>query len=293
MRNLGINVQWKYQRKHPVTPAMRVCYAERRNVDATGKYQAVQPASSTQSVEPVELSSPTGEDTKSLYQSLEDMQLRRPPRLSQQLGGPGNAMASTTPGLPYPLLHLPDKSYLEALSPTEINGISHATSLANHLGSPDDIRNAIDSYLRGSQTRMPILAHRSFSTGLIHALFLLLQSPQHAKMNMASVLYFRTKGLISILKAREPYSVQLLQARILIAYYELGHGLIPAAARTVSACAQAARVMKLSPKPEQSTDAVSAEERRRTWPELYNMDKYPLPCLRHTKRDVANNTLGT
>lgn len=175
-------------------------------------------------------------------------------------------------GESYAILNLPHKSQLETLDRNEVDYVAHATTLATGLALPDDIHAVVQAYWGGPHARFPLLPPSNFNTELIHVMYLLLQRPAHHDTNMASLLYLRAKNLIDVLEASTARTLPLLQARILLAYYEMGHGLIEAAASSVGACSKAGRLMRLSAR-RGDEDAITAEARRRTWWAIYSLDR--------------------
>lgn len=103
-------------------------------------------------------------------------------------------------------------------------------------------------------------------------MYLVLQAPPEVGAPMTSLLYLRVKALVSILETSKRWSFQLVQSRILLAYYELGHGLLVDASRTIGACAKAARHLKLYDSLAGDND-IMKEEKRRTWWTLHNLDR--------------------
>ena len=73
-------------------------------------------------------------------------------------------------------------------------------------------------------------------------------------------------------------------ARLLIAYYEFGHGLISAAACSVGACAKATRFLQLLRQSNDNENPIAAQEQRRTWWALFNLDRYLIPDPPAVKR---------
>lgn len=165
------------------------------------------------------------------------------------------------------------KSPFDTLNHAEYDAAAYSIAQANDLVSTEKINAVIHSFFNGPHTRLPLLAFDNFDTTLIHAMYLVLQPPHSGQRDMASLLYLRTKHLVEISEAGGIESLQLLQARILIAYYELGHGLVSAAASSVGACAKKARFMVLSPYAREYEDPRLTQERRRTWWALFNLDR--------------------
>lgn len=173
-----------------------------------------------------------------------------------------------------PDLRFSQKSHLDVLNHAEYDAAAYSIAQANGLVSSEKIDAVIHAFFSGPHTRLPILAFDNFDTTLIHAIYLVLQRPYKGQRDMASLLYLRTKNLVEMAEASGIRSLQLLQARILIAYYELGHCMVSAAASSVGACAKKARFMGLSPYAREYEDRKVTQERRRTWWALFNLDRY-------------------
>lgn len=96
---------------------------------------------------------------------------------------------------------------------------------------------------------------------------------------MQSSLYVKVKGIISLLEATTYHSLETVQSRILVAFYELGHGLHHAATASIGACGKIARFIALHndlkhPYPEETARGILLEEKRRTMWALHNLDRY-------------------
>jgi hypothetical protein len=98
----------------------------------------------------------------------------------------------------------------------------------------------------------------------------------------SSSTYTTIKSHISLLEATGFLSLEFIQARILVTVFEMGHGLYPAASISISACARTARALGLNKK--RFMDTVSddfsrqrAEEVKRVWWEIVNLDRYAHP----------------
>jgi hypothetical protein len=104
-------------------------------------------------------------------------------------------------------------------------------------------------------------------------MFLVLQFPRQPDASMVSLLYLRLMTLVCVLEATERYSLHLLQTRILLAYYEFGHGLMAAATASIAGCAKIAGFLGLSPRNIVVDNSIETEERRRAWWALHNLDR--------------------
>ncbi|KAK0761215.1 hypothetical protein N5P37_006162, partial [Trichoderma harzianum] len=107
---------------------------------------------------------------------------------------------------------------------------------------------------------------------------LVLQLPLSHDSSMQSSLYVTVKGIISLLEATSFQSVEVIQCRILIAFYEIGHGIYPAAAASIGGCAKMARFAGFHRHSILSTydeeREIVVEEKKRTLWALHNLDRY-------------------
>jgi hypothetical protein len=96
--------------------------------------------------------------------------------------------------------------------------------------------------------------------------------------------YVTAKHALSEAVMTSNLSLRLLQAQILLAIYETGHAIYPAAFISVAACAQYGYAMHadqaLDPKnltPDVSFNLLETEETRRTWWAVLILDRYVCP----------------
>jgi hypothetical protein len=103
------------------------------------------------------------------------------------------------------------------------------------------------------------------------------EHPAPGQGSMHSSFYVRVKGIISLLDAVGCKSLHFVQARFLLAYYEMGHGLHPAVSVSIGACARHARAAGIHRRNIQGSasedNALKLEEVRRTWWSIYNLDR--------------------
>jgi hypothetical protein len=157
---------------------------------------------------------------------------------------------------------------------SDAEAMMYATAQLNGLDSEQCTQKIVESYLEGPHPRLPILAiRRRYGIELVHAMYLFLQKPQPDGASLTSLLYFRTRTLIIVSEISKGLSLELLQARLLLAYYEVAHGLTEAGASSVAACAKISRFLGASPRVRIKNDHVATEEMRRAWWALYNLDR--------------------
>lgn len=109
---------------------------------------------------------------------------------------------------------------------------------------------------------------------------LVIQHPRDSADSMHSTLYARIKGFVALLESAGRISIDVVQARLLLALFELGHAFHTAASISVSACAVIGRAIGLDHKLRVSQDSdtvdqlIEEEEGRRVWWSIAIMDKY-------------------
>lgn len=120
--------------------------------------------------------------------------------------------------------------------------------------------------------------------------------PQDDSENIYNPIYAAAKRFISTLEANGIVSLMMLQAYILVALYELGHSIYPAAWMTVGACARYGQVLGIHdserapqllplvvsnsqrsfqcPTDRMQSSWTELEERRRSWWGVVILDRY-------------------
>jgi hypothetical protein len=160
------------------------------------------------------------------------------------------------------------------------------------LGTCEEVLVMAGKYFDNLSHRLPFISRGRFCSRLPslythpHADFSLLclcihlvtQYPPRSGKNMQSSLYVMIKGHIGLLEASGYLSVEFVQARLLVSIFEMGHGIYPAASISIGACARAARALGLHKKRTENpllddTARIRAEERRRIWWEIVNVDR--------------------
>jgi Fungal specific transcription factor domain len=159
----------------------------------------------------------------------------------------------------------------------KMNAISAAFFVGTHQRFPTLSRYRFYTSLQSSETGL-----RSDFLVLCLCIHLVQHLPSPEVHSMQSSLYLTVKNLISLLEATADISLDIVHCRILVTFYEMGHGLDTAAYISVAACARAARVIGLHRKPwrqtwrQQDTEAQKRlmEEQKRMWWAIVNMDRF-------------------
>lgn len=177
------------------------------------------------------------------------------------------------------------------------SGLSEYCSISNSVVTvsiPQEVsiavgdRLAIDrikaQYLRSVNTWMPIVNAAKLDRLVDHAtqngprpdfallllsMKLILQVPMHSEAERSG-LYTIAKRFCSTLEIEGLYSLTKLQASLIIAVYELGHGIFPAAYTSIGTCARHGIALglhnRLAPQMLQKPRSwVDWEERQRVW----------------------------
>lgn len=159
------------------------------------------------------------------------------------------------------------------------------------LGSEEGIYTMAGIYFNSTHLRMTILSKRrflersvGFSTSatadfaaLCLAMNLVIQLPESHSSAMQSSLYAHLKGIIGLLEAANYQSLEVVQCRVMCAFYELGHGIHPAVSVSLGACSRVARFVGLDVRanqgPQPHENSLIEEESRRAWWMLVNLDR--------------------
>jgi hypothetical protein len=168
------------------------------------------------------------------------------------------------------------------------------------LGDVSQFESTAARYFASTFLRMPIISRKHFLgrvptlyshpraslTLLCLSIHLVIQRPDelessgHHAQNMQSSLYIMIKSFLGVLQSVTMPSLELIQAMVLTVFYEVGHGIYPAASISIAACARAARAIGLN-KPQAMNGAdseVATEQRRRVWWAIFNLDKFINLC---------------
>lgn len=158
------------------------------------------------------------------------------------------------------------------------------------LGSLDEIRLNADKFFRHIHQWMPFISKKRFYelymqpsfhsrpdvALLLLALRLITTLPLPDLPNPRTPLYHTVKHFY--LEVEGSFSLLVLQAGILVALYELGHGIYPAAFLSIGQCARYAHALGINtshmvPATKVLT-LVEVEERRRVWWAIVVLDRY-------------------
>lgn len=93
--------------------------------------------------------------------------------------------------------------------------------------------------------------------------------------------YLIANSSIGILEATGNVTLNAIQSRLLLVLYEVGHVIYPAASISIGSCSRLARNAGLSRdfwhSQEVTVTTADAEERKRTWWAVHNLDRYVFP----------------
>jgi hypothetical protein len=188
---------------------------------------------------------------------------------------------------------------LESLEPYQQNIQARALNIDRFFGGlvmttmvehNQSLAGALDSYFGNIHPWLPIIHEQTFRTrtfhlgtspeaevALIFLAMLLLLETQRQDIGKESQLYNLSRYLFSFLQMSRSPSLELVQAGLLLAVYELGSGRSQAASLTIGTCARVGYVLRLNvddPRlPEGQMSWVRSEEQRRVWLGVYMVDR--------------------
>lgn len=127
------------------------------------------------------------------------------------------------------------------------------------FGSLDRVPGIVENYFGTVHQRLSILSKKRFMdrltvnlTGasadyiaLCLVMHLVQQLPESSVRSMQTSLYVAVKSILSMLMATASTSLNVLQAWILIAFYELGHAIFPACSVSIASCVKLLRWLDL------------------------------------------------
>ncbi|KAI1880165.1 hypothetical protein JX265_001786 [Neoarthrinium moseri] len=176
--------------------------------------------------------------------------------------------------------------FLRASSPVP----SHVLKL---LGTIDEIHSAATNFFGHIHKWMPFISKKRFYEVHLRSSFqsqpdvallllcleLITTLPPSKPRNPQTALYHAAKHFYLTVEGSEVLSLPVLQAGVLLALYELGHGIFPAAYLSIGACARYAHALGINTN--QNTTGgrrvltmVEVEERRRVWWAIVIMDRF-------------------
>lgn len=158
------------------------------------------------------------------------------------------------------------------------------------LGSLDEICLTAERFFKHIHQWMPFISKKKFYDLYLQpsfhsqpdvvlvllALKLITTFPQTGSRSPLTALYHVTKHFY--LEVEGSFTLLVLQAGLLLALYELGHGIYPAAFLTIGACARYAHALGINVTRTVPTKRVltllDIEERRRVWWAIVILDRF-------------------
>ena len=197
-------------------------------------------------------------------------------------------------------LNVPLTSYLYLRDPFRLpearRSIVNATitrDVSKIVGTVDELKSTALDYFNSIHPWMPVVSRTRFFSRLpqiwlepqadfillAFCMFLVIQIPgQDHLENMQSSLYAMAKGLIALIESADILSIEVVQARLLVSIYELGHGIDSGAFISIGACARSGIALGIhrtlqQQAPGDAQSWVELEEQRRVWWGIYILDQ--------------------
>lgn len=133
-----------------------------------------------------------------------------------------------------------------------------------------------------SQLLNPLTQLRADVALLLLSMKLIIWRPSRAIPEPRTPLYQTSKQFYSVMEESGVASIYILQSGILIALYEFGHGIYPAAYLSIGACARWGMMYELDDMEDRGQRWIDAEERKRAWWAVLILDRYVLTPSRRT-----------
>lgn len=151
------------------------------------------------------------------------------------------------------------------------------------IGDDTAARNTALQFFETVHSYMPIISKKLFFDRLLNPLGvpgadvallclcmkLMTWSPSHSERKAQTDVYISAKQYFVELEVAGIFTIRVLQSGLLIALYELGHGIYPSVYLTISTCVAYALAMKLesglTSKMTSQVTWVEQEEQRRVW----------------------------
>ena len=217
--------------------------------------------------------------------------------LQPRYAPPTASAGEAPPILRYGFQQLGSSLPIQSLAPS---GFAHPSLLLTQLiGLVENMTPVIEDFFTGTHQRISALSklrlYQIISTwnqspshdaaALCLCILLIQQKPDgRFPLNMQSPLYVTIKNIINNLEILEPSlsTLDLIHCELLVAFYEMGHGLAKAAYLTLAACARLARAYGLNRKrwrnlgyvQQQGQDLLALEEEKRTWWAIVCIDRF-------------------
>ncbi|OAL29405.1 hypothetical protein AYO22_02299 [Fonsecaea multimorphosa] len=251
---------------------------------------------------------PTSEDFALMRQKIADLEARLEGRRSEGWHGPMRSFSrspgtgteaafATDSNVTFPAAFFLDAEvFAQAQMTIPRPNIAVPAEVAATVGvSILDIQDIVDRYFANVHTWLPFISKKRMQLALSNpameltldlALLLLsmklvIQVPQGGSQSIRSPLYNLTKSYAIMVESSGLMSLQLLQANILIATYEIGHAIYPAAYLSTGHCARLGHALGLNDRqhaPQMLKKRTGAwaelEEFKRTWWATMLLDRY-------------------
>jgi hypothetical protein len=163
----------------------------------------------------------------------------------------------------------------------------------NFISSEDAIRTLTQEYFQTVHQWLPIISRKQFHEFLIcppsarrieivlllYCMKLIITFSENEEYDPKSPLYHAVKRLFDDVESLGIFSLQALQAKVLLTYYELGHAIYPAAYLAAGYCARYGIALGLHNEISPATATMNlpfdeAEQKRRTWWAILILDRY-------------------
>nr|UYO77177.1 ACN38 fungal transcriptional regulatory protein [Trichoderma calamagrostidis] len=176
----------------------------------------------------------------------------------------------------------------------QVEAVSSIPSISQNilqlLGSLDEIHLTAERFFKHIHQWMPFISKKRFYdlyllpsfhsrsdvALLLLALKLITTFPSAGSRSPRTTLYHATKHFY--LEVENSFSLPVLQAGLLVALYELGHGIYPAAFLSIGTCARYAHALGINVSRTVPTrrvlTLVEVEERRRVWWAIVILDRF-------------------
>ena len=250
---------------------------------------------------------PTHEDFASMRQKIADLEARLEGRRSESWHGPMCSISRSPSDGAEPrtaangngtfpaAFFLDAEVFKEAQMTVKKPKMAIPADVAATVGvSILDIQDVVERYFANIHTWLPFVSKKRMQLALSNpsveltidlallllAMKLIIQVPQ-GPQSVRSPLYAMTKSYFNMVESAGLMSIQLLQADVLIAAYEIGHAIYPAAYLTTGHCARLGHAIGLNDRqnaPQLLRRKPGAwaevEEMKRTWWAIMLLDRY-------------------
>lgn len=181
----------------------------------------------------------------------------------------------------------------ELLCKTTVDFVLRAEAI-KIFKTPDEMREQSTAFFNSAWLRLPIVCKSLFLERLptmysapkadfillCLCIHLVMQQPQEIDESMRSTLYILIRSQLNLLEVTGFLTLELVQAQLIVLFYEFGHGIHPSASVHIATCARTARLLGLNKKMFrriQDSDApefqMRAEAEKRTWWAVINFDR--------------------